>query len=99
MEVADFNFGETQSVDMEYKTFQQRLIDSIREVWPRQRRYSEFSSDMEPEFDHNGRIGGAFDNSEQRPNVTDEENENNATTSAGSGNTTIDSNLRYNALT
>nr|XP_014103523.2 uncharacterized protein LOC106627782 [Bactrocera oleae] len=99
VEVADFNFGETQSVDMEYKTFQQRLIDSIREVWPRQRRYSEFSSDMEPEFDHNGRIGGAFDNSEQRPNVTDEENENNATTSAGSGNTTIDSNLRYNALT
>ncbi|XP_014103523.3 uncharacterized protein [Bactrocera oleae] len=99
VEVADFNFGETQSVDMEYKTFQQRLIDSIREVWPWQRRYSEFSSDMEPEFDHSGRIGGAFDNSEQRPNVTDEENENNATTSAGSGNTTIDSNLRYNALT
>lgn len=99
VEVADFNFGETQSVDMEYKTFQQRLIDSIREVWPRQRRYSEFNSDMEPEFDHSGRIGGAFDNSEQRPNVADEENENNATTSAGSGNTTIDSNLRYNALT
>ncbi|XP_039962481.1 uncharacterized protein LOC126751633 [Bactrocera neohumeralis] len=99
VEVADFNFGETQSVDMEYKTFQQRLIESIREVWPRQRRYSEFNSDMEPEFDHSGRIGGAFDNSEQRPNVAAEENENNATTSAGSGNTTIDSNLRYNALT
>lgn len=32
VEVADFNFGETQSVDMEYKTFHQRLIDSICEV-------------------------------------------------------------------
>ncbi|XP_059612516.1 uncharacterized protein LOC132258962 isoform X2 [Phlebotomus argentipes] len=32
VEVADFNFGETQSVDMEYKTFQQRLLDSIREA-------------------------------------------------------------------
>lgn len=32
VEVADFNFGETQSLDMEYKTFQQRLVDSIRDV-------------------------------------------------------------------
>lgn len=31
VEVADFNFGDTQSVDMEYKTFIQRLLDSIRE--------------------------------------------------------------------
>ncbi|XP_037922406.1 uncharacterized protein LOC119658779 isoform X2 [Hermetia illucens] len=37
IEVADFNFGDSQSVDMEYKTFQARLLDSIREVipWPR----------------------------------------------------------------
>lgn len=84
---------------MEYKTFQQRLMDSIREVWPRQRRYSEFSSDMEPEFDHSGRIGGAFDNREQSPIAADVENENNATTSAANGNATIDSNLRYNSLT
>ncbi len=32
VEVADFNFGETQSVDLEYKTFHRRLIDSICEV-------------------------------------------------------------------
>lgn len=32
VEVADFNFGDTQSVDMEYKTFRQRLYDSIRDV-------------------------------------------------------------------
>lgn len=32
VEVADFNFGDTQSVDMEYKTFRQRLFDSIRDV-------------------------------------------------------------------
>lgn len=30
VEVADFNFGETSSVDVEYKTFHQRLFDSIR---------------------------------------------------------------------
>lgn len=34
VEVADFNFGETSSVDLEYKSFYHRLIDSIREVWP-----------------------------------------------------------------
>lgn len=33
MEVANFNFGETQSVDMEYKTFTERLCDSLSEVW------------------------------------------------------------------
>lgn len=32
VEVADFNFGDTQSVDMEYKTFQERLIDSVKDV-------------------------------------------------------------------
>lgn len=32
VEVADFNFGETASVDMEYKTFRRRLVDSIREI-------------------------------------------------------------------
>lgn len=31
IEVADFNFGETQPLDMEYKTFRQRLMDSLRE--------------------------------------------------------------------
>lgn len=31
VEVADFNFGETASMDMEYKTFRQRLFDSIRD--------------------------------------------------------------------
>jgi len=46
--VADFNFGDTQSVDMEYKTFPQRLIDSIRDVWtwPGQRRHSQSSADL-----------------------------------------------------
>ncbi|XP_004535641.1 uncharacterized protein LOC101458300 isoform X1 [Ceratitis capitata] len=99
VEVADFNFGDTQSVDMEYKTFQQRLIDSIREVLPWRRRYSEFGSDIEPEFDHNGAIGGTFDNNDgQQRQVAAEDNENNATTSATNGNVNIDSNLRYNSL-
>lgn len=33
VEVADFNFGDTNSLDddMEYKTFQQRLLDSMRD--------------------------------------------------------------------
>lgn len=35
VEVADFNFGETQSVDMEYKTFTRRLLDSVRDLIPR----------------------------------------------------------------
>lgn len=48
VEVADFNFGDTQSVDMEYKTFPQRLIDSIRDActWPGQRRHSQSSVDL-----------------------------------------------------
>lgn len=50
VEVADFNFGDTQSVDMEYKTFPQRLFDSIREAWswpwPGQRRHSQSSADL-----------------------------------------------------
>lgn len=29
VEVADFNFGDTQSIDMEYKTFRQRLLESM----------------------------------------------------------------------
>lgn len=33
VEVADFNFGETQSVDMEYKTFTERLYESLSKVW------------------------------------------------------------------
>lgn len=32
VEVADFNFGESSSVDLEYKTFHRRLLDSIREL-------------------------------------------------------------------
>lgn len=32
IEVADFNFGETQSLDMESKTFRERLLDGIREA-------------------------------------------------------------------
>lgn len=34
VEVADFNFGDTNSLDddMEYKTFQQRLLDSLRDT-------------------------------------------------------------------
>lgn len=35
VEVADFNFGETSSVDLEYKTFYRRLVDSIRDALPR----------------------------------------------------------------
>lgn len=61
MEVADFNFGDTQSVDMEYKTFQQRLIDSIRDAWPwpRWRRYSQSSTDLMAEQPSNpGSFGG-----------------------------------------
>jgi hypothetical protein len=34
VEVADFNFGDTQSIDdMEYKTFQKRLLDSVTEIF------------------------------------------------------------------
>lgn len=36
VEVADFNFGETQSIDsLEYKSFMQRLLDSISDVFIR----------------------------------------------------------------
>lgn len=36
VEVADFNFGETQSVDsLEYKSFFQRLLDSISDLFIR----------------------------------------------------------------
>lgn len=35
VEVADFNFGETQSVDMEYKSFHQRLMDNICDLFIR----------------------------------------------------------------
>lgn len=34
--MADFDFGETSSVDLEYKTFHRRLLDSIRELIHRQ---------------------------------------------------------------
>lgn len=36
IEVADFNFGETQSIDsLEYKSFVQRLLDSISDLFIR----------------------------------------------------------------
>lgn len=36
VEVADFNFGETQSVDsLEYKSFVQRLLDSVSDIFIR----------------------------------------------------------------
>lgn len=54
VEVADFNFGETQSVDLEYKTFHQRLIESIRDVIPTRRPFSRSSSDLGPEPDSTG---------------------------------------------
>ena len=42
VEVADFNFGESQSVDsMEYKNFVQRLLDSISDLFIRQNEDSE----------------------------------------------------------
>ena len=62
MEVADFNFGETQSVDMEYKTFQQRLVESILEAMPSRpifrRNHSNFSDDdnAEPESPGGGDV-------------------------------------------
>lgn len=37
IETADFNFGETQSVDsLEYKSFLQRLLDSVSDLFIRQ---------------------------------------------------------------
>lgn len=54
VEVADFNFGETQSVDMEYKTFHQRLIESIRDVLPTRRQFTRSNSDLGPEPDSPG---------------------------------------------
>lgn len=56
-EVADFNFGETQSVDMEYKTFQQRLLESICDILPSRRRFSQSSSDLGPEPDGGNGVG------------------------------------------
>lgn len=38
VEVADFNFGETASVDLEYKSFYRRLIDSVRDIMPQRNR-------------------------------------------------------------
>lgn len=35
--MADFNFGETSSLDLEYKSFIRRLYDSIREALPHRR--------------------------------------------------------------
>ncbi|KAJ6624807.1 hypothetical protein Bhyg_17572, partial [Pseudolycoriella hygida] len=44
VEVADFNFGETASIDMEYKTFRQRLFDSVREVFSRRNEHGSSTS-------------------------------------------------------
>lgn len=49
IEVADFNFGETQSVDsMEYKSFFQRLLDSISDLFIRQNYNDDLDSPNEP---------------------------------------------------
>lgn len=58
VEVADFDFGGNQSVDMEYKTFQQRLFDSIRDAWPRLRRHSQSTTDLLVEPSHSD--GGGY---------------------------------------
>lgn len=42
---------------MEYKTFQQRLIESIRDALPSRRRFSNSSSDLGPEPESPG-VGG-----------------------------------------
>lgn len=43
--MADFNFGETSSTDLEYKSFIRRLIDSIREALPQRRLTNEMNED------------------------------------------------------
>lgn len=49
VEVADFNFGETQSVDsMEYKSFLQRLLDSISDLFIRNSYNEDLDSPNEP---------------------------------------------------
>lgn len=55
VEVADFNFGETQSVDMEYKTFHQRLMDSICDLFIRNNN-DNFNDDLDNS--QNGPSGG-----------------------------------------
>lgn len=82
MEVADFNFGDTQSVDMEYKTFQQRLIDSLRDAWPwpRWRRYSQSSTDLMADADQPSQFGGS------------------GFVGGGDNAGEVDSNLRYNTF-
>lgn len=42
--MANFNFGETSSIDMEYKTFRQRLFDSVRELFRRRDEHGSNSS-------------------------------------------------------
>jgi len=54
VEVADFNFGETQSVDsMEYKSFLQRLLDSISDLFIRNSFNEELDSPDEPSNSYN----------------------------------------------
>uniref|UniRef100_A0A1A9VB86 Uncharacterized protein n=1 Tax=Glossina austeni TaxID=7395 RepID=A0A1A9VB86_GLOAU len=56
VEVADFNFGETQSVDMEFKTFHQRLYESICNVLPRRWRFPLANHGMVPETESVGAV-------------------------------------------
>uniref|UniRef100_D3TNI2 Putative salivary mucin n=1 Tax=Glossina morsitans morsitans TaxID=37546 RepID=D3TNI2_GLOMM len=56
VEVADFNFGETQSVDMEFKTFHQRLYESICNVLPRRWRFPLANQGMVPETESVGAV-------------------------------------------
>lgn len=46
IEVADFNFGETQPLDMEYKTFRQRLFDSFKETLGGLRRHPNHDNEV-----------------------------------------------------
>lgn len=43
VEVADFNFGETSSLDLEYKSFVRRLYDSIKEALPQRGQTAEIN--------------------------------------------------------
>lgn len=64
VEVADFNFGETQSVDMEYKTFTRRLIDSVRDLIPR-RYIQQYDDGGDGDFlpSPSGSVGGVAESS------------------------------------
>lgn len=45
VEVADFNFGETSSLDLEYKSFVRRLYDNVRDALPQRTLTTEENED------------------------------------------------------